>query len=403
MTFLWPALAAASASHVAATVAKEFAGLALGPGAARRAPSWTTRNRVALELRTVRLRDFSVGSERPALVCAPFALHDASIVDFAPDHSLVAALIAAGLRRLFVTDWRSADSEMRSFSIDTYLADLNVLVDHVGGKVDLIGLCQGGWMALIYAARFPAKVRKLVLAGAPVDIAAEQSHVSRLAQQTPLAIFKDLIDLGDGRVLGPHALQFWGPPALERSAIQQALQMPESTDAGRVRRLEARFRAWHERTVDLPGVYYLEVIERLFKDNQLATGRFTALGRQIDLSQLRIPIFLLAGRDDELVAPGQVFATERRVGTPARKVQKLIAPCSHLGLFMSQKILSEVWPHIAHWLAASSSRSRRQKEGGREQATAHSRPAEHGIAAADPEKITSGVRRNPATPPDFSG
>jgi pimeloyl-ACP methyl ester carboxylesterase len=33
-----------------------------------------------------------------------------------------------------------------------------VLIDELGGKVDLIGLCQGGWMALIYAARFPEKV-----------------------------------------------------------------------------------------------------------------------------------------------------------------------------------------------------------------------------------------------------
>jgi pimeloyl-ACP methyl ester carboxylesterase len=54
---------------------------------------------------------------------------------------------------------------MRFWSIDDYLCTLNVLVDELGG-VDLVGLCQGGWMALIYAARFLAKVRKLALAGA---------------------------------------------------------------------------------------------------------------------------------------------------------------------------------------------------------------------------------------------
>ena len=61
---------------------------------------------------------------------------------------------------------------MRFLGIDDYLSALNVAVDQIGGKVDLVGLCQGGWMALVYAARFPAKVRKLVLAGAPVDIRA---------------------------------------------------------------------------------------------------------------------------------------------------------------------------------------------------------------------------------------
>ena len=97
------------------------------------------------------------------------------VTDLAPGHSLVAALRAAGLRRLFVADWRSATPEMRFRAIDDYLADLNVLVDELGGYVDLIGLCQGGWLALLYAARFPGKVRKLVIAGAPVDIAAAPS------------------------------------------------------------------------------------------------------------------------------------------------------------------------------------------------------------------------------------
>jgi pimeloyl-ACP methyl ester carboxylesterase len=54
---------------------------------------------------------------------------------------------------------------MRYLGIDDYLAHLNIMVDEIGIPVDLIGLCQGGWMVLVYAARFPGKVRKLVLAG----------------------------------------------------------------------------------------------------------------------------------------------------------------------------------------------------------------------------------------------
>ena len=41
--------------------------------------------------------------------------------------------MGAGVPGLFVTDWRSADDAMRLFSIDTYLAELNVVVDHLGG------------------------------------------------------------------------------------------------------------------------------------------------------------------------------------------------------------------------------------------------------------------------------
>ncbi|MGA8935492.1 MAG: alpha/beta fold hydrolase, partial [Pseudolabrys sp.] len=212
LAFLWPALAAETASEFASAVAREFINLAVGPGTETGAPEpqFATRNKVVLELATVRLRGFSTVSDGPAtLVCAPFALHGAAITDLAPRHSLVAALQRAGIERVFVTDWRSASTDMRLLSIDNYVANLNVLVDELGGAVDLVGMCQGGWMALAYAARFPTKVRKLVLAGAPIDIAAGNSKLSDLARDTPMAIFKELVDLGGGRILGHRVRQLW--------------------------------------------------------------------------------------------------------------------------------------------------------------------------------------------------
>ncbi len=94
-----------------------------------------------------------------------------------------------------MADWRSATAEMRFLGIDDYLAALNVLVDHLGGLVDLIGLCQGGWLSLVYAGRFPAKVRKLAMAGAPIDIEAAQSELSARAAATPLTVFEGLVEV----------------------------------------------------------------------------------------------------------------------------------------------------------------------------------------------------------------
>src|SRR5262245_9811860 len=280
VAYLWPALAAASAGAAATAFAREFAGLALGAPARRRKPSWTTPNRIALDLSTVRLRDFSTAAARPGtLVCAPFALHGATLVDFAHGHSLVAALTAGGIERIFVTDWRSAGPDMRFLSIDSYLADLNVLVDTIGPPVDLVGLCQGGWMALAYAARFPDKVRKLVLAGAPIDIAAGASDLSRLAAQTPMEVFRDLVNISEGRMLGRYALQVWEPAVVDAGAIREVLQVPREIKSAQWRRLEARFRAWYEWTLDLPGTYYLEAVERLFKQNQLARSEERRVGK----------------------------------------------------------------------------------------------------------------------------
>src|SRR5579863_970797 len=280
LAFLWPAFAAAAAGEMAAAAAKQFADLAVGPdGPAACEPSWATAHTIALELKTVRLRNFSVEAKgSPTLLCAPLALHGATIADLAPGHSLVAMLQRAGLRRLFVADWRTASPDMRFLGIDEYLADLNVLVDEIGGPVDLIGLCQGGWMALLYAARFPAKVRKLVLAGAPVDITAAPSALSRLADASPLAVFRELVRLGDGVLPGRKVQKFWGTESIAAVDARQLLQTEEPIGSAGFNRLEALFRDWYAWTIDLPGTFFVEVVEKLYKSNELATGSFVALG-----------------------------------------------------------------------------------------------------------------------------
>lgn len=42
--------------------------------------------------------------------------------------------------------------------------------------INLFGICQGGVLALCYAALFPEKVRNLVLAVTPVDFHADQTE-----------------------------------------------------------------------------------------------------------------------------------------------------------------------------------------------------------------------------------
>src|SRR5437016_6857654 len=116
----WPALVAASASEMASFVAAQLLSLA-GDADGDRAsqePGGVTPSRIALELNTVRLRDFSIENTGVAtLLCVPFALHSAAVADLADEHSLVATLRAAGIDRLFVAGWRSASPGMRFLGI----------------------------------------------------------------------------------------------------------------------------------------------------------------------------------------------------------------------------------------------------------------------------------------------
>jgi poly(3-hydroxyalkanoate) synthetase len=352
--FFWPALVAVSASEAASSIAAQFMGFDAEGGSPGREPEGVTPSRIALELHTVKLRDFTLAADGvPTVLCTPLALHGGVVADLASGHSLVAALRDAGIDRLFMADWRSATADMRFLGIDDYLADLNVLVDELGGLVDLIGLCQGGWLSLVYAGRFPAKVRKLVMAGAPIDIVARHSELSALAAATPLTMFQGLVSLGNGRVIGCNLAKLWGNDTVDADDIRRSLQTLEPVGSPEYSRLEAIFRAWNAWTIDVPGNYYLEVIEKLYKRNELAAGHFVALGQKIELSRLRLPIYLLAGSADEVVAPEQLLALERLVGTAPEHLRHDVAPCNHLGLFMGRATLRDHWPRIVRWMKES--------------------------------------------------
>ena len=147
------------------------------PGAAA-LPDWRGRaevfdlsalpvlGRVRTDLPTMLLleqREPTQSQETPVLIVAPYAVHDASIGDFADSHSV--AQILSKEHPVAMTFWKSANAQMRYYGIDAYLSDLNVAIDDLGGCASLVGLCQGGWLAAVYASRFPKKARKLVLVG----------------------------------------------------------------------------------------------------------------------------------------------------------------------------------------------------------------------------------------------
>lgn len=347
--WLWPFEATRLALN---TYAQWFADQKPSPAPAQAPLAWATPNVVRLQLPSMRLRAFSRGhaAQQPVLVCAPYALHGALLADFALGHSLIEALQEGGMSRIYVTDWCSATPEMRYLSIDNYLADLNVAIDEVGAPADLIGLCQGGWLSLVYAARFPEKVRRLVLAGTPVDVSAS-SELSKMVAALPPQAFEQMVQRGDGIVSGEHMLRIWNAPFSQQD-VEVVLQRNLRDGSSEAHMLLDRFKRWDRETLDLPGTYYLEVTEQVFRQNLIAKRQFVALGRQIDLADVRVPVFLLAGEDDIVVPRDQAFATARLLGTQPAWLERACEPCGHLSLFTGRKVLSHSWRRIARWLQA---------------------------------------------------
>jgi polyhydroxyalkanoate depolymerase len=314
-------------------------------------PTLATPNTVRLDLRTMKLRDYGKPGGIPTLVDAPHAGHTAMIADYHNGQSLIETLLANGIGHVALTDWKSATDDMKDLEIDNYLAEIIVAIDDLGGRVNLIGLCQGGWVAAMIAARFPEKVNALVLAGSPIDTDAGDGPIKRMVHESPLSFYQELVALGGGVMQGKFMLQGWKNMHPEQHYVQDQIDLYDHMDDPAYLKKEESFESWYENPIDLPGRWYLQVIEQLFKENRLAKGTFVGLGRRLNLKSITCPTYLLAGESDDITTKEQVFDAEKYLGTPKSKIEKKLVPGGHIGLFMGSHTLREAWPPIAHWIS----------------------------------------------------
>ena len=315
-------------------------------------PNLATPNTVRLDLRTMKLRDYGKPGGIPTLVDAPHAGHTAMIADYHKGQSLVQTLLANGVGHVALTDWKPATIDMKDLEIDNYLAEVVVAIDDLGGRVNLVGLCQGGWVSAMIAARFPDKVNSLVLAGSPIDTDAGHGPIKRMVHEHPLSFYEELVELGGGLMLGKFMLQGWKNMHPEQHYVQDHVDLYEHIDDPAYLAKEETFESWYENPIDLPGRWYLQAIKQLFRENRLAKGTFIGLGRKLDLHAITCPTYLLAGAADDITTPEQVLDAAKLIGTPKDRIVKKTVPGGHIGLFMGARTLTEHWPQIARWIAA---------------------------------------------------
>ncbi len=318
----------------------------------RRPPAWTTPHQIVFEAPLARLRDFSTSSRRtlvPTLVLPPQAGHDSCIVDYSAEQSQMGAIVASGLTRAFTLDWIGATAQTAGASIDDYLDVVDRAVDHCGGRVNLIGDCQGGWLASIYAALSPERINTLTIAGAPIDFHAGEPVIHEvlrfLAPGGNLRFYESVIAADGGVLKGKHMLSGFimiQPGSEIARQIELLWHLDDHDHVARYR----EFEDWFKHTQDIPGAFYLWIVRHLFRDNELISGALQIGDRRVDLANLAMPLNLLAGAVDHITPPDQVFALAGPVSTPPELVHRRVSTGGHLGLFMGHEALREHWPPL---------------------------------------------------------
>lgn len=339
----------------------------------RRRPQWHNEHEIVFETPIARLRDFSQGAATsgdpaddvvPTLVLPPQAGHDSCIVDFQPQQSQMMVIREAGLTRAFTLDWVGATRATSGTTISDYIAVVDRAVEHCSreagvGHVNLVGDCQGGWLATIYAAMHPDKVNTLTLAGAPIDFHAGETPIGAssrvMSQRFGQLPYRAMVAAGGGNMPGSFVLGGFIAIKPDAEIAKHVDLLRNLDDPAAIARYEA-FEDWFKHTQDVPGTFYLWLVEHLFAGNELVNGTLEVDGRRVDMRDISCPLFLLGGATDHITPPVQVFAAADHVSTPADQVTRRTAPGGHLGLFMGNQALRHEWPPL---MAAVAEHSRR--------------------------------------------
>lgn len=247
--------------------------------------------------------------EEPVLI-TPAWIMKYYILDLTPKHSLVNYLVKKG-HTVFMISWKNPKKKDRDLGMTDYLNlgifdALDVISKIVPKeKVHLVGYCLGGTLAAIAAATFA------------------RENINRLASMTLLAAQTDFKNPGElGLFIDESQIAFLESMMLEKGYLDThqmagAFQLLRSNDLiwSRLvhdyllgnRKPMTDLMAWNADATRLPYKMHSEYLRHLFLNNELAEAKYFVDGKPIALSDINIPIFVVATERDHVSPWRSVF------------------------------------------------------------------------------------------------
>ncbi len=334
-----------------------FFGTALYSGT----PEWVSPNYAVYEDDAVILRRFDTDrTGDPIVILPPQAGHHSSIADYSPDQSLVKTCLKKTTKPVYVVEWKTSTLKRKNEAINDLVKQTMVCVKKAGGgrPVILAGLCQGGWLATIYAALFPYDIRALILAASPIDFTAGGGKIQDIVNTLPFWYYKYMVDCNSGNMSGDVMLMGWKFMNSYDRFVRDYLNLWVNVrDDGFLERTK-RFRLWYEYTQDISGKWYLEAVKDLFTENKMIMGTLKVLGEYVDLKKITCPLALLAGERDDITLVPQVHNLEKYASTPEEHIFKAVIPqAGHISVFMGKRALQYEWPEALDFIENAMSRT----------------------------------------------
>jgi poly(3-hydroxybutyrate) depolymerase len=246
------------------------------------------------------------------LLVAPLSGHHATLLK-----GTVEALLPE--HEVYITDWLDARDVPRGvgkFCFDLYVSYLIDFMEQLGEDLHVLAICQPTVQALIATAvladkNSEATPKSLTLMAGPIDVSKNPTRVNEYAANHPIDFFRNFVIMkvprgypGEGREVYPGFMQLGGFISMNAESHAEKhlnyfsnLLFGEQEDAERFRCFYDEYMA----VLDLPAEFYLETIERVFQNNELANKTITYQGEVVNFDAIKTTALLtVEGADDDI-------------------------------------------------------------------------------------------------------
>lgn len=266
----------------------------------------TTPGSVVFQNRMFQLIQYKPTTEkvhRTPLVIFPPWINKFYILDMKEKNSLIKYAVGQGFT-VFVVSWVNPDASYRDVGFDTYIEEglfkaIDVAKQITGeAQVNVIGYCIAGTLLTIGLAHMAASDDKSVKCATYFTALTDFEDAGDLGvfidDSFLAAIQKEVDEKGFlSHFLMSRTFSYLRANDLVYGPAIRSYMMGEAPPA-----FDLLF--WNSDSTNLPARMAIEYLHGLYRDNDLAQGRFKTLGVEIDMAKIETPIYVIATKSDHI-------------------------------------------------------------------------------------------------------
>ena len=271
------------------------------------------------------------------------------MLDLQPDRSYIQNLLNLSLD-IYLIDWGYPSKADRYLSMDDYVNGyINNCVDfirkkHKIEKVNIISICQGGTLSLIYTSLYQNKIKNLVTQVTPVEFSTNEGLLFRWSKDMD---FDKLVEGYDGLIPGEFLNEgFSMLKPVMKFQKQQAL-VNNLDDKDKLLNF-LRMEKWIADSPDQAGECFREFMKDLYQGNKLVKDELVLAGKKASLKNITCPVLNIYATEDHLVPPAATIPLNEHLGSKDKELYSFKG--GHIGVFVGGKSQKELAPAIANWL-----------------------------------------------------